>query len=168
MLAHPQPYNVLGLVFASSAARSIQPLLKAAGTKIIAQMRNYPINFVVKHPNRLVCFADGPPLGGKKPGGQIRGPDLTCFQIGSRRSSKQRKLKLSAAKTRSDLETVNENLPRSYGGAERDRTVDPLLAKQVLSQLSYSPTWAPAAKLWWAWVDSNYRPHPYQGCALTN
>jgi hypothetical protein len=19
---------------------------------------------------------------------------------------------------------------------------------------------------WWAWVDSNYRPHPYQGCAL--
>ncbi len=27
-----------------------------------------------------------------------------------------------------------------YGGAERDRTVDPLLAKQVLSQLSYSPT----------------------------
>ena len=27
------------------------------------------------------------------------------------------------------------------GGAERDRTADPLLAKQVLSQLSYSPTW---------------------------
>ena len=20
---------------------------------------------------------------------------------------------------------------------------------------------------WWAWVDLNYRPHPYQGCALT-
>ena len=19
---------------------------------------------------------------------------------------------------------------------------------------------------WWAWVESNYRPHPYQGCAL--
>jgi hypothetical protein len=29
----------------------------------------------------------------------------------------------------------------SSGGAERDRTVDPLLAKQVLSQLSYSPTY---------------------------
>ena len=28
---------------------------------------------------------------------------------------------------------------RGDGGAERDRTVDPLLAKQVLSQLSYSP-----------------------------
>ena len=26
-----------------------------------------------------------------------------------------------------------------YGGAERDRTADPLLAKQVLSQLSYTP-----------------------------
>ena len=25
-----------------------------------------------------------------------------------------------------------------------------------------------AADNWWAWVDSNYRPHPYQGCALTN
>ncbi len=20
--------------------------------------------------------------------------------------------------------------------------------------------------VWWAWIDSNYRPHPYQGCAL--
>jgi hypothetical protein len=28
---------------------------------------------------------------------------------------------------------------RQNGGAERDRTADPLLAKQVLSQLSYSP-----------------------------
>jgi hypothetical protein len=27
-----------------------------------------------------------------------------------------------------------------FGGADRDRTGDPLLAKQVLSQLSYSPT----------------------------
>ena len=30
------------------------------------------------------------------------------------------------------------------GGAERDRTADPLLAKQVLSQLSYTPTVIPA------------------------
>ena len=34
---------------------------------------------------------------------------------------------------------LNETLSSDYGGAERDRTVDPLLAKQVLSQLSYSP-----------------------------
>ncbi len=30
------------------------------------------------------------------------------------------------------------------GGADRDRTDDPLLAKQVLSQLSYSPVQLPA------------------------
>ena len=30
-------------------------------------------------------------------------------------------------------------LNRGFGGADRDRTDDPLLAKQVLSQLSYSP-----------------------------
>jgi hypothetical protein len=35
------------------------------------------------------------------------------------------------------LETRNSKL--SFGGADRDRTGDPLLAKQVLSQLSYSP-----------------------------
>ena len=35
--------------------------------------------------------------------------------------------------------------PNAIGGAERDRTADPLLAKQVLSQLSYSP---------------NHRKHP--------
>ena len=33
-----------------------------------------------------------------------------------------------------DQETENDT-----GGADRDRTDDPLLAKQVLSQLSYSP-----------------------------
>jgi hypothetical protein len=31
-------------------------------------------------------------------------------------------------------------LSRSFGGADRDRTGDPLVANQVLSQLSYSPT----------------------------
>ena len=72
------------------------------------------------------------------------------------------------------------------GGADRDRTGDPLLAKQVLSQLSYSPvhgssmnrrhelwreTRAEAqftTRKWWVWEESNFRPHPYQGCALTN
>ena len=62
---------------------------------------------------------------------------------------------------RSKLETRNSKLV--VGGADRDRTGDPLLAKQVLSQLSYSPK-----MIWWAWVESNYRPHPYQGCALAS
>ena len=50
------------------------------------------------------------------------------------------------------------------GGDERDRTADLLLARQALSQLSYTPTFVD----WWAYLDSNQRPHPYQGCALTN
>jgi hypothetical protein len=90
------------------------------------------------------------------------------------------------------------------GGAERDRTADPLLAKKVLSQLSYSPNLLGTAcnrhaphrgvskspfintiphdqpglrpnpqhrhpqNEWWARVDSNYRPHAYQACALTD
>lgn len=75
-----------------------------------------------------------------------------------------------------------------FGGAERDRTADPLLAKQVLSQLSYSPISSiaqdnpgsatfrvcrsfptPIHKCeWWAREDLNFRPHAYQACALTN
>ena len=54
---------------------------------------------------------------------------------------------------------------QTNGGAERDRTADPLLAKQVLSQLSYSPIYL---GIWWAWEDLNFRPHAYQACALTN
>jgi hypothetical protein len=68
--------------------------------------------------------------------------------------------------------------PKCIGGAERDRTADPLLAKQVLSQLSYSPNHrntrhhcqgqGNSQTKWWARVDSNYRPHAYQACALTD
>ena len=34
---------------------------------------------------------------------------------------------------------LNYESPQSHGGDEEDRTPDPLLAKQVLSQLSYTP-----------------------------
>jgi hypothetical protein len=77
------------------------------------------------------------------------------------------------------------------GGARRVRTDDLKLAKLPLSQLSYGPFWLGRVGLaatagadirllgwrarrqiaappkWWAWDDSNVRPHPYQGCALT-
>ena len=53
-----------------------------------------------------------------------------------------------------------------WSGAKGNRTPDPLLAKQVLSQLSYNPKMQYENK-WWAWMDLNQRPHPYQGCALT-
>ena len=37
-------------------------------------------------------------------------------------------------------EQGSEAVDRVFGGRDRDRTGDPLLAKQVLSQLSYTPT----------------------------
>ena len=56
--------------------------------------------------------------------------------------------------------------PTSTGGADRDRTGDPLLAKQVLSQLSYGPKLM--GQNWWAREDLNFRPHAYQARALTS
>ena len=42
--------------------------------------------------------------------------------------------------THSDREIIKNNqLYQGFGGADWNRTSDPLLAKQVLSQLSYSP-----------------------------
>ncbi len=73
------------------------------------------------------------------------------------------------------------------GGGERNRTVDLLLAKQALSQLSYTPIRSQNADArshrvamtdtrnlvfrllnWWAGEDLNLRPHAYQARALTN
>jgi hypothetical protein len=53
-------------------------------------------------------------------------------------------------------------------GAKEIRTPDPLLAKQVLYQLSYGPEFDSADSGWWAWEDLNFRPPPYQSDALTN
>ena len=78
------------------------------------------------------------------------------------------------------------SMPRTHGpgGDERSRTADPLLAKQVLSRLSYIPTLeSPIADCtsrkknsyaetcnrqftWWAFLGSNQGPHAYQACAL--
>ena len=42
---------------------------------------------------------------------------------------------------------------------DRRRAIDgPALEAALSSQ---------AQEKWWAWDDSNVRPHPYQGCALT-
>ena len=63
------------------------------------------------------------------------------------------------------------------GGGRRDRTDDLMLAKHALSQLSYAPNLDREAQRrssargkieWWAWEDSNFRPHAYQARALTN
>jgi hypothetical protein len=57
---------------------------------------------------------------------------------------------------------------RQSGGDEETRTPDPLLAKEMLSQLSYVPRRPSPAGRWWAFLDSNQRPLPYQGSALTS
>jgi hypothetical protein len=71
------------------------------------------------------------------------------------------------------------------GGGERDRTDDLLLAKQALSQLSYTPDQRSEIRIqrsassdlrsvssdlwhWWAREDLNLRPHAYQARALTS
>ena len=55
------------------------------------------------------------------------------------------------------------------GGDEETRTPDPLLAKEMLFQLSYVPLPLRCLSLmWWAFLDSNQRPLPYQGSALTS
>ena len=53
------------------------------------------------------------------------------------------------------------------GGDEETRTPDPLLAKEMLCQLSYVPVLGGRGR-WWAFLDSNQRPLPYQGRALTS
>ena len=53
--------------------------------------------------------------------------------------------------------------PTKIGGGERVRTDDLLLARQALSQLSYTPM-----RIWWAREDLNLRPHDYQSCALAS
>jgi hypothetical protein len=81
------------------------------------------------------------------------------------------------------VEVPNGGVPN--GGGERDRTDDLLLAKQALSQLSYTPVpensnqWSVIRISdhcllmtdlwrWWAREDLNLRPHAYQARALTS
>ena len=72
--------------------------------------------------------------------------------------------------------TRETSCPEDRGGGEGTRTPDPLLAKQVLCQLSYTPTTVEGVSdqcrstqsAWWAWEDLNFRPHAYQARALTN
>ncbi len=45
---------------------------------------------------------------------------------------------------------------------KRFELLTPCLQSRCSSQLSYTPILK-----WWAWEDSNFRPHAYQACALT-
>ena len=79
-------------------------------------------------------------------------------------SSKLLKIETALVQKPSDSTSIDAlafGFPLRHGGGERDRTDDLLLAKQALSQLSYTP------ESWWVWLDSNQRPPPYQDGALT-
>ena len=39
-------------------------------------------------------------------------------------------------------------------------------SRRIVCYASGAPT--PSWAKWWVWEDLNFRPHPYQGCALTN
>ena len=78
---------------------------------------------------------------------------LPCEACGLTRQSQHR--------TRVDSWQVVAGL--KAGGASRDRTDDLRVANATLSQLSYGPSLG-----WWVWEELHPRPHPYQGCALTN
>jgi hypothetical protein len=68
--------------------------------------------------------------------------------------------------------TLVLNEYREIGGGDRTRTRYLLLAKQPLSQLSYTPKKPVETRIgvdgWWVWLVSNQRPPPYQDGALTN
>ena len=49
------------------------------------------------------------------------------------------RLKSNLLKSGTSFTPLRQRRAEKCGGARRDRTADPLLAKQVLSQLSYSP-----------------------------
>ena len=53
--------------------------------------------------------------------------------------------------------------PRKYGSFCVDRGME---MRSVLLHMSIFIT--KSNSKWWVWEDLNFRPHPYQGCALTN
>ena len=85
----------------------------------------YPIYSVVKNHKREshYCVVAIAPSGG------------SSIPAQGSNSASQQSLNLK----QTSLGETSIDLSSGDGGAERDRTVDPLLAKQVLSQLSYSP-----------------------------
>ena len=94
-----------------------------------------------------------------------RFPPATLIRLYELLKNDSRSLERTRQQARSLLTNA---LKIGFGGGERDRTDDPLLAKQVLSQLSYTPQARHHGGGWWVWLDSNQRPPPYQDGALTD
>ena len=123
---------------------------------------------VADNARRLRAYRDVGPCG--LPSRSALGAILPLHDVRYHASAlSQAKLALWRSDGGGKFFSANEQVPA--GGARRDRTDDLLLAKQALSQLSYGPgqdAKAKRLKEWWAWEDSNFRPHAYQARALTN
>ena len=120
--------HVLGLVF-NIALQVLRIPLRLTAAELLLEA-SYPINFVVKHPNPLLSPKRASPEAVET---CQRSKTARCA-IGSRPASRLKSLQKRRLRLRSGRSEYR------FGGADRDRTGDPLLAKQVLSQLSYSPT----------------------------
>ena len=96
-----------------------------------------------------------PPHQGLVPTAWDRGSSLDCL------------IRLPRCADKVNKKTPSFHLARIFKLVERRRIE--LLTPCVQSRCS--PSWANTpylvVKQWWAWMDSNQRPHPYQGCALT-
>jgi hypothetical protein len=114
-----------------------------------------------RHPNRAACKRRDHTTQGALPGQMIkpnsghsaiqtngrRGPKLAVSgaraggssRTGFRRSQANDCRRSSARQPR-QIDSLATRLAGAGGGDDRDRTDDPLLAKQVLSQLSYAPS----------------------------
>jgi hypothetical protein len=101
---------------------------------------SYPIDFVVKHPvapevnpvPTLRWVRTASPCGAVQRSKPIEAFIFKQFEFAHRSP-----LKPTAGLNGPPRAIIGET--ERFGGADRDRTGDPLLAKQVLSQLSYSP-----------------------------
>ena len=141
----------LGAGTAGPAARPSQPDRPAPRPR-----RSASVTFTNPlHPS--INAAPGTPSTRGARAGQTRHKPASSPNVAAIRDQEQN----SGSRSR-----LPESGPES--GGERDRTDDLLLAKQALSQLSYTPVSETGIPGWWAREDLNLRPHAYQARALTS
>ena len=71
----------------------------------------------------------------------LRGGSLAAGLVGSSGLEPPTSRLSGVRSNRLSYEPIWFEVRSPFGGDERDRTADPLLARQVLSQLSYTPSW---------------------------
>ena len=72
---------------------------------------------------------------------------------------------LVVSNARQSYSIVKDRLPEQKSGVRSQKPGYSLLTCALEAQAKACVTYRLE---WWAWVESNYRPHPYQGCALAN